>query len=324
MNPRFLLAHRLSSPWLGLAALYTLLLLPLDTGKTELAQTLSDACHGPLFALVAILSLKHLRKTTLVAEPSIRLYLKALLIAMLLGTLGEAAQYLFTTTRYAQANDVLTDTLGAIAGLSWFAQREPSLQSKPRIKTWLVTAATISIGLIALPVAHTGIFYFQRWQQLPALITLKSSAGYHFLHTGNSNAKLLNIPAPWYRTPHEIALLVSPHSESRWAGVTLEEPTPNWSSYSYLVVKLINPNEIPLELNLRIDDRKHNQEFNDRFNRKLSIPAQTRISVKISLSDIAQGPSTRQLDTHKISKLVLFEDLQLHRLPFYLCSMRLE
>ena len=324
MTTQLSITKHLKSRMAGITALYALLLLPIDTGQTELAKALSDACHGPLFALVAISSLSHLAKTRSSAENTSLLYFKAFLIAVLLGILGEIAQYLFTTTRYAQAKDVLTDTLGAFAGLTWLAQSDSRLGIKSHLKKWLVIATAASIGLIIFPVASSSTFYLQRWQQLPELISLDSVAGYHFLRAGNSTATLSSIPTAWNRAPNETALLISPDHEGRWAGVTLEEPTPNWSAHSYLVLELINPNEIPLALNLRIDDRKHNQEFDDRFNRALNIPMHTRISIKIPLNEIAHGPQARQLNLKDITKLVLFEDLQRHRLPFYLCSMRLE
>ena len=194
MPPQLLITKPLKSPLAGITALYALLLLPIDTGQTELARALSDACHGPLFALVAIASLSHLAKTRSAAENTALLYLKAFLIAVLLGILGEIAQYLFTTTRYAQAKDVLTDTLGVIAGLTWLAQSDSRLGIKSHVKKWLVIAKAISIGLIIFPVASSSSFYLQRWHQLPALISLDSTAGYHFLHAGNSTATLSSIP----------------------------------------------------------------------------------------------------------------------------------
>lgn len=324
MTLDLLITKPLKSPLAGITLLYALLLLPIDTGQTELARALSDACHGPLFALVAIIALRYLTKTKSAAENTASLYFKAFLIAVLLGIVGEIAQYLFTTTRYAQAKDVLTDTLGAITGLSWLAQTDSRLRIKIHVKKLLLFAIAIGLGLIIFPLASSSTFYLQRWHQLPALISLDSKNGYHFLHSGNSTATLSSIPTAWNRAPNETALLISPHHEGRWTGVTLEEPTPNWSAYSYLVLELINPNEIPMELNLRIDDRKHNQEFNDRFNRVLTIPRSTRVTIKISINEIAHGPQTRQLDTKDISKLVLFEDLQKHSLPFYLCAIRLE
>jgi VanZ family protein len=323
MNRNSPLARMAQNPWIGITALYALLLAPFDTGHTEIAKVLADASHGPLFALVAIFSLKYLRRTNNTIDNH-WIYFKALVIAVLLGVFGESAQCLFTTTRYAQAKDVLTDTFGAIAALTWFAQRDATLRIKSQFRPWLIIATTISIGSIIFPVAFSGALYFQRWYQLPVLVTFDSASGYHFLHAGNSSATRATIPTPWNKTPNETALLILPLSEGRWAGVALEEPAPRWGNYSYLVIDLINPNAVPLELNLRIDDRKHNQEFNDRFNRVLRIPAQTRTSVKIPLNEIAEGPTSRQLDTSAISKLVLFEDTQHYQLPFYLCSIQLE
>lgn len=307
----------------GLAVLLLLLLFPFDTGHTEIAKALSDTCHGPLFALVAIGCLHHLKVAGKQTPTTPTLYLQTLLLTITLGILGEWAQYLFTTTRYAEAKDVLTDALGAVAGLSFHAQRELRMKLKPTLIRWIQLAIGLSCLAIIVPVAWTSSFYVSRWQQAPELVTFNSTSGYHFLHAGN--AKITREPAPilWSTTPDEPVLKITPQNNGRWAGATLEEPLPDWSGYTDLIVELINPNERPLELILRIDDQRHNQAFNDRFNKSLLIAPRKRSTIIIPISEISRAPALRRLDITAISKLVLFEDTEHNTLPFYLCALRL-
>ncbi len=73
------------------------------------------------------------------------------------------------------------------------------------------------------------------------------------------------VPPEWTARDEEAALYITPGNNSRWAGITLEEPWPDWSTYQKLELTVVNPNDSPLELILRIDDRKHNQEYDDRL-----------------------------------------------------------
>lgn len=311
---------------IALIALFTLLLIPLDTGSTEFAKVLSDSFHAPLFAAVAIGSLHFYRTSQKPSQSILNNYLTSFLITLLLGITGEIAQYFFTSTRYAEPKDVITDALGAIAGLSLFARQDSKLQLRVLHRNLLLGIGLTAVTAVLIPLMWSSTFYIKRWSQTPDLVMFESDSGFHFLHAGNSEIMIAAIPPSWSndRDKTQAALYVIPGNQNRWAGITLEEPVRDWSQYNQLVLNVINPHDDLLEINLRIDDRQHNQEFDDRFNRALHITPQTRTTFRIPISEISSGPVMRKMDIHNITKLVLFTDVQHNSHSFYLCQMRLE
>ncbi len=309
----------------ALFGLFALLLLPLDTGKTEFAKALTDALHGPLFAAVAIVSLQHLKGTPQYSSQfNLNLYVWAFLITIVLGIIGEIAQYLFTSTRYAELKDVMNDSFGAIAGLSLHARQDRKPQPGTSLRHLLLGLGLTAVTAVLTPVAWTSTFYIKRWSQTPELATFESDAGFHFLHAGNAEIRIAATPSTWSKDKDKAALYIIPGNRNRWAGITLEEPLPDWSQYKNFVIEIINPHNESLELNVRIDDRQHNQVFNDRFNRTLKINPQTRTLFKIPISEISSTPTMRRMDIQNITKLVLFTDTQRNSYGFYLCTLKLE
>jgi VanZ family protein len=314
-------AKRLAAAvWLGL--LFLALLTPLPPARSEFMQTLSDAAHGPLFVLTAGGVLLWLRtRTRQIAAGSA--YIQAFLIAVMLGGIGEIAQFLFTSTRHAQWKDVFTDACGALAGLGIYAQFDSALKNESATRHQMRWLAAVAIILIISPVVWSGTFYVERTGQAPELLTWSSSWGHHFMRAGGATARIEPLPPSWKNT-REHALYISPDSIGRWAGITIEEPLPDWNGYQHLAIELINPNDRPLKLTLRIDDHHHNQDYNDRFNGSLRVAALTSTVIRVPLKEVLHAPAGRTTDLEQISKLVLFEDKQEASLPFYLVSLRLE
>lgn len=307
---------------LGLGCLFALLLLPAEGQNSELLRTLSDATHGPLFALTAVGWLWWFRQFRPTVD-SKHQYASAFFVAVLLGALGEIAQLLFTTTRHAQLKDILVDACGALAGLCLLARSDKQLQLRTRHRRAMMPLALSASMIVVAPIAWSSAFYLNRWVQAPELITFDSKFGYHFLSAGNATTMLALVPPQFAAHPNEYALYVTPQLNNRWAGITLEEPVPDWRAYANLEIEIINPNSAPLELLLRIDDRNHNQEFTDRFNRTLTVGAKQRSVQIIALSDIEQAPATRQMALDEMARLVLFQDTQRHPQSFYLRGLRL-
>lgn len=309
---------RAHSALCAIALLLALLFVPITIQQNEFVRTLEDACHGPIFALVAICTLYLLGATS---RTSINRYTHAFVLAVAAGVAAEITQRVFTTTHYAQLKDVITDAAGAIAGLSLHAYTQRA--RLPRLRRQLAILAGLMVLWIAAPVLWSGMFYLKRDSQVPLLVTWENRRGWHFITAGGASATLAVVPSPWAVTPEERALYVSPDDTRRWAGITLEEPFSDWTSYRTLLVTVINPNEQALELTLRIDDSQHNQEYEDRFNRLLHINPEQRVKQAISLSEIRDAPATRQLALNEISKLVLFEDTEQSARAFYLSEIRL-
>jgi hypothetical protein len=178
------------------------------------------------------------------------------------------------------------------------------------------------VAMIVFPIGLTGFMYWERWQQLPQLVSWHSSSAYHFVASESAEMHVAKL-SRWSAAGDEVAMQVVPLHESRWPGISINEPWPDWSQYSQLAIEIINPNDAPLALSVRIDDRLHTNQYDDRFTRQYAVVPQTRTTLFVSLADVQASPRLRQLDLTQIAVVILFQDANLGALPFYVCGVRL-
>jgi len=176
---------------------------------------------------------------------------------------------------------------------------------------------------VLVPLAWTGINYFQRRVQMPELATWRSTSGYHFTHGYNGKIISAVVPGQWSKAD-EAALFVTPGEDGRYAGVSLDEPWPNWDDGIAFELELINPNDRDLELTVRIEDQLHNNEYEDRYNKAFVVPAGQRITQSFSIAEMRDTPATRRMEMDRIHRIVLFQDLQRGKLSYYICRIRLK
>jgi len=273
----------------------------------------------PLFALVAAGLLVWLR---MLNRPSLlfRQYLTALILAVALGAGGEILQAF--AERDAEWVDLLNDLLGAMAGLSIYAlyDRRRLLSQTMECALWMVVVAAVVV--VVFPIGQTGFMYWQRWQQLPQLVSWNSSAGYHFVTANSAQLHVEGLPR-WSGKVDEIAMRVSPIEKGRWVGISIDEPWPDWSLYSHLAIEVVNPNDSLLSLWLRVDDRMHNNTYDDRFTRRFDIAALTRTTLTVPLVEVRTALKLRQFDLKQVAVIILFQDAELGALPLYVCGVRL-
>ncbi|HVJ71012.1 MAG TPA: hypothetical protein VM531_05805, partial [Sphingomicrobium sp.] len=91
----------------------------------------------------------------------------------------------------------------------------------------------------------------------------------------------------------------------RYPGFALDEPYPDWRPYRRLAFTVVREDDSALELTLRIHDRWHNGEFDDRFNRVIRITPGTQL-ISIPLEEIEHGPRHRRLDLSQLRGVALF------------------
>jgi hypothetical protein len=307
-------------PVVGVAFVLLLLLAPIGFGSSEFEKTTENFCHGPLFGFVAVVLLIWFGNFRWSSSVS-RRYLSALLVAVLLGGLGELAQS-FTPSRDAEWIDVGNDLLGAIAGLGIYALyiKTHPWSAKVRAALYLVTFA--AVVMLVLPLGETGFTYWQRWRQLPELATWSSSLGHHFVKPDGSTLSVTRL-RQCSGASNELALDIRPLFHGRWVGLAIEEPWPDWGDYSQLAVDVVNPNDAPLRLSIRVHDRLHNYQFDDRFNRGFEVAARQRVTLSIPVAEIRAAPKSRQLDLKHVAGIIVFQDAELGAYPFYVCGVRL-
>jgi hypothetical protein len=77
-----------------------------------------------------------------------------------------------------------------------------------------------------------------------------------------------------------------------------------------------------LPLHLRINDQGHNNQYRDRYNRRLTLqPGYNYFS--LPMSDIAGAPKGRTMDLSEISDVVIYASRELVGKGFCLISMEL-
>jgi hypothetical protein len=307
---------------------FMLLLAPIGLGATRLANAVEDAAHGPLFAAISIGILLSLR-ALLPRAPLVLLYVTAWALTVVVGGVTEVAQT-FTGTRLASLRDLISDAVGAFAGLSAFAVFDSRLRPRAVFKVALLIASAVAMASIGWPVLNAALELQQRRAQFPALLTWETPLGYRSLVPYDANGMTASVPAEWRHYEGERAYYVRPFAllpgvsaPNSWPGVAVDEPWPKWRAYRTLLVDIINPNDSELSLTLRINDWAHNHAYHDRFNRPLQIAPRQRVQIAIPITDIAAGPQGRILNIDAVAKLILFQEGRVGAQPFYLCGMRL-
>ena len=92
------------------------------------------------------------------------------------------------------------------------------------------------------------------------------------------------------------------------AGITLDEPYPDWRTAQTLVLDLRNPDERDLSLVVRVHDRAHNYQFQDRFNREFTLRAHEQLEMAIPITEIEHAPASRLMDLSQIAGIIVFRD----------------
>jgi hypothetical protein len=91
----------------------------------------------------------------------------------------------------------------------------------------------------------------------------------------------------------------------RYPGLRMIHPLPDWSRYQRLLIDVQLVDGPPLNIVVKIEDREHNYETEDRFQQVVQlVPGAQRID--IDLSAVANSPRERRMDMRRISTLSLF------------------
>jgi hypothetical protein len=90
-------------------------------------------------------------------------------------------------------------------------------------------------------------------------------------------------------------------------GIAFHEPVPDWTRFKTLVIDVQNPASEPLNLGVRVHDRRHNRQFQDRYNRRFDLKPGERRTLRIALDEIQRGPRNRLMNLKQISDITLFK-----------------
>lgn len=270
------LTKREFAPWLWAAAATVLLLmpLPLDAANARwpaLTQALQNFGHPLVFAWLAHVVFARLR--TRMPRPSPAPWLWVLAGALGYGAATEIAQA--QLGRSASVTDLANDLLGAGFALLLHWRSEQAATSGRRA---LAAMAVMVAGVAAAPLALTTTAYVYRSAREPLL----------------------------WKADDALFAVFSYRQGGRFTGLAVVEPLPDWTGWNQLQVEVENlqPEELPLVV--RVNDRRHNQRYRDRYNGTFALPPLARQTLRIPLEQIRTMPASRQLDLERVDAIVVF------------------
>ncbi len=291
---------------IGLMALLAALVLFAELpGRPLILHVLQKLAHPAVIGAIALglLGVEYQRDPA--TRPLPNQYLRAFALATSIGALTELGQ-LFTH-RDPSLRDIWFDARGAACALAFAmtfdARWRPVLTGAWRAGCALAGGALAA--LILTPLMWTAAGYAERSVRHPALFTPNSNLDLLFVGLTASAPELAHPPTSIARSGQELALRV-PLQARPYAGLTLDEPSPDWRGHERLVIEVGNAGRSDLSLRLRVHDRTHDWTASDRFNGELRVAAGQRTTFSFPLTQIAAGPRGRPLDLGHVAGLALY------------------
>lgn len=260
--------------------------------------------HIGFYGLLTVFLYQHLG--WLRRPPGWRRLLVLNLAVFIVGVLVEWAQS--GTGRQADWHDVWRNHVGVLG--AWLIVARPLTRRRLLLAGW----SALVLWELAL-IARTAQHEWAIARRLPVISPLESTSE---IAEWSGDVTLVDSLAVVGDHCLRVAL-----DTSTYSGTGTYRLPRDWSDYDSLVFWLCNPDTDSLPLTLRIDDRRHDQRYEDRFNRRVfADPGWHKIS--IPLDAVRRAPQDRELDLNDVFQVYLFAT----RLPaprvIYLDEFRLQ
>jgi hypothetical protein len=253
-------------------------------------RVIEDFGHVPMFAVLTVALFVFLR-SAMPLRPA-RSLVFAAVIALLLGGATEIAQ--LYVGRDASWGDLLRDALGVGIAVVLCMSLDEQLRMRGMQRLALLAIAMSMLGYAVLPVVEMVHAYAYRNAQFPMLASFGNPIELYWVRSLGSRRLLAGD-----------AMRVEFTSEP-YPGVSWHEPVPDWHDYRSLVAEVSNPNDLPVEITVRVHDSAHNWEFVDRFNKAFLLAPNERRVLRIDLEDVRRAPAGRAMDMRRISDVSIF------------------
>jgi hypothetical protein len=311
---------------LGLAFITGLLVVVLGQlpGNSLLWREAQNSAHILAFgglSIIALIGLRTIEQLNFLKP--LWGYLLAAIISLSAGIAVELVQW--GIGRDAELHDIQRDLIGIVSFLGLYTVFDPDLAAyRLRYgKKRLYGVALLSLLLFItglIPLISLTIFTYQKNTAFPRLIDFEQHWPLAFISPQDARIEIVRRPDQW-QDEQQLDVARITLFPSRYPGFALHEPVSQWSGFRYLSFKIYA--ETGLTLALRINDRQHNQAYEDRYTTALSVSPGIN-HYRISLDEIRTGPSFRELDMDSIDKLMLFATEPDTPLQFYVGNFYLE
>ena len=294
---------------LAASALVVLGQLP---GNTLLWRALQNAGHIPLFMLITLSVLLLVKQTGRRRE-----WQAIVMTAVVVMLLAVATEWLQTFSgRQVSVTDLLHDALAMLATILLYIRMRFESNRARISAVWrygLIAAATALLLYALLPLLTLGWHTMQRNQAMPVVMDLSAPWQVSFL-----DLQKVRIAPAKQEGFTRVELL-----PGEYPGVENIEPVADWSAYHRLTFRILSEQADSFSLVLRIHDAAHNQDYSDRYNRRLTVlPGMNQYH--INLQAVRQAPAGRSMQIDSIASIVLFAVKRETPVVFAISPLRLQ
>jgi len=301
-----------------LAALLLFLVFGEAPDRTRFWKELFNLGHAPLSGVLALIIRGWIagRDTAAARAAGPRASLVAFGATVALGAAVEALQVL-QSDRSATWSDMGRNAAGAA---SFLLLRDAVALRRRRGASRAAGRAAWAAGLAGLALlagsgvgfARTVSLYVERHRAMPTLFNLDGAWWERELIDQGRN-----------RLTPSAGLARLELEPGEYPGLAFDEPYPDWRGYRHLALTIVSDLDAPLTMAIRVHDARHNQRFEDRFNRRLVVrPGEN--TFRIPLDDIRRAPRGREMDLARIRGIMIFSRRLDHPTHVSLGPLRLE
>ena len=220
-----------------------------------------------------------------------------LAITLVAGITIELLQY--GTSRTPNTGDIIRDLTGSFLALT-FGPMAIKLKSG-RQRHYLQLSATALTLIMLWPLTKSVIDETISRYQFPLLSGFDTP-----FEIDRWSGKGLSIES--ITKTSDSRLLKIPLTTDRYSGAALKYFDASWKSFRTLKISLYNPDTTQLQITVRINDRQHNdgyEEYEDRYNRSFKLVPGWNL-LELDLDEVKYSPADRVMDMNDISGLGLF------------------
>ncbi|MBN1211177.1 MAG: VanZ family protein [candidate division Zixibacteria bacterium] len=276
--------------------------------NTFLWRELFNSGHTPLFGVLSLLFF------TLSVNSLGRFvhhhrwyYLIAFMVTIITGVVSEFIQIF--GSRDADIWDFNRDVAGAVVFLGLYATfdrqitrflNEKIIRFMPAVRIGLV----ILFAVTFVPVLMWLGAYWHQSRIFPAICTFDSSWELKFLGTRRAGMDIIATPPVWSDEAGSHLARIT-YQPATYPDFEINEPYPDWSGHDSLVFTAFSNLDSTVRLSIRIEDRRHNHRFEDRYTGSFYVNKGVN-HISIPLDEVARAPKTRTMDMTRIYAIHLY------------------
>jgi VanZ family protein len=275
-----------------LALLVVLLLIPMPPAG-KVINSVGDMLHVPLFACLSfvLFRLVHQRFPRATAGAAAMTWVLSVAVA----ALTELMQVM--TGRTASGHDLFADVCGVTTGVLAAAAVASATR---RWRILLIAVAACAMGIAIVRPARVLMDIVRQRTEMPVLGSFERAG-----ETSRWVAKESRLERASVHASAGTWCLKVDLQPGTYPGASLPLVPPDWSAYDELVTDIWLEGPEPLRIIVKVTDRAHNNEHDDRFQRAfLLVPGAN--TIRVPLVDIETAPRHRLLDLQRVATLSYF------------------